>query len=106
MSLEQKVRLIKEAILAIVESESIECSGVIQHGSFEIHPKHLAFCVCVDTEPERARLESDWDLKNRLYGTLVEFAYPEEGRPEVRIGFESKEAVDRESGGNWQFHFK
>jgi hypothetical protein len=64
------------------------------------------YWICVRTDAERDRLASDPNLVASLRQTLVECAYPLEGRSEVHIGFESQETVDRESEGNWWYHWK
>ena len=96
-----------EAMISkIVAAEVIEKHWVTHYGANGIHPRHLVFWVCVQSDKERDRLQSDNALMGRLKQTLVDVNYPEEGRDYVHLGFESQETVDRESNGNWYHHWK
>ena len=103
----EKVTLqIEKAIKGIMKEASVEKVWVTHYGANDIHPRHLVYWVCVDTDTEKHRLEVDADLMSRLRGLLVDFDYPQEGRDGVHIGFESTETVNRESNGNWWHHWK
>lgn len=106
LPIEQLVIRIQQAMQAIVEGESGERAWVTYSGAVSIDPRHLSYCVCVETDAEKKRLESRWPLRNRLFGLLVENGFPDDCRDSVRILFESQETVDRESGGNWYRHWK
>lgn len=97
---------IEEAIKQLMSAETREKFWVTHYGANEIHPKHLVYWICVPSDAEKARLESDVMLLARLHELLVLHQYPERGRGGVFIGFESQQTVDRESKGNWWYHWK
>lgn len=97
---------IEKAIESLTASETKEKFWVTHYGANDIHPKHLVYWICVQSDAEKERLQTDSDLYRRLRRLLVEHDYPISGRSEVHIGFESQETVDRESGGNWYHHWK
>ena len=104
--LEKTVEAIEEALAAVVRPVAREEVWVTHYGAFDIHPRHLAYWLCVKTDAEKQRLIADETLMRKLREVLVAYAYPPEGRDSVHIGFESQETVDRESGGNWWHHWK
>ena len=96
-----------EALISLIATDEVtEKHWVTHYGANDIHPKHLVFWICVQTDKERDRLISDKPLMERLRNTLIEVDYPKEGRDFVFIGFESQETVDRESNGHWWHHWK
>lgn len=97
---------IRSEMERILQGVTKEESWVTKYGAFDIHPRHLVFWLCVQSDRERDRLKADAELRDRLRQVLVAWSYPAEGRDEVYIGFESQETVDRLSGGNWWHHFK
>ena len=106
LPLASKVEAIEKDIEATVRAVAKEELWVARYGVFDIHPRHLVYWICVETDAEKQRLQADEPLMQRLRALLVRYDYPPEGREFVTIGFESKETVDRESGGNWWFHWK
>ena len=105
-AIERVTLQIEAEIKRIMKGESAEKVWVTHYGANDIHPRHLVYWVCVDSDKEKHRLESDTELTSRLRELLVRCDYPEEGRSGVQIGFESTETVDRESNGNWWHHWK
>jgi hypothetical protein len=103
----QRVTLeIESAMKALIAPRVREPFTVIHYGANDIHPSHLVYWICVQSDAEKRRLEDDVGLMQELRGLLAQHDYPEEGRRGVHIGYESQETVDRESGGNWWHHFK
>jgi hypothetical protein len=103
----QEVTLrIEEAMKTLAAAEVKEKFWVMHYGANDIHPKHLVYWICVQSDAEKKRLEEDVGLNRRLRSLLTEYQYPISGRDEVHIGFESQETVDRESRGNWWHHWK
>ena len=96
----------EELIRAIASAAVTEEHWVTHYGANDIHPRHLVFWICVESDAERDRLRSDAALMERIRNTLDVVDYPEEGKAGVHFGFESQETVDRESGGNWWHHWK
>ncbi len=97
---------IEQAIQALASQMTTEVVWTTHYGANDIHPKHLVYWICVESEQERQKLSTNQQLKNDLRALLVTHNYPIEGRAGVRIGFESQEAVDRDSGGNWRHHWQ
>ena len=97
---------VREMISDAVAPEVTEKYEIIYYGANYVHPGFLAFWICVQSDRERDRLRSNRGLMNRLRQTFVDADYPEDGRDDVDIGFESQETVNRESGGDWYKHFK
>jgi hypothetical protein len=97
---------IEKAMAAKIRAVVKEKHWVTHYGANDIHPKHLVYWICVQSDVEKKRLESDEGLYRSLRILLDEYQYPIEGRDAVHIGFESQETVDRESGGNWWHHWK
>lgn len=106
MNIKKITEKAEKLISRIAKGEVKEKHWVTHYGANDIHPKHLVFWICVQTDTERDRLKSDKSLMERLRQTLFEVNYPEEGRDLVFIGFESQETVDRESDGHWWHHWK
>lgn len=93
-------------INAIAKSTVKEKYWITHYGANDIHPKYLVIWICVKTDVEKNRLNNDTNLMESMRNVLNEVNYPEEGRTGVHIGFESRETVDRDSDGNWYFHWK
>lgn len=97
---------IEQAIKELLDEVTTEKFWVTHYGANDIHPKHLVYWICIESDEERRRLTNSYQLNTELKALLVLHNYPIEGRDGVRIGFESQETVDRESGGNWWHHWK
>jgi len=97
---------IETAIQNAVAPLTRERCWVTHYGANHIHPKHLVYWICVQTDKEKSRFEKDTALLARLRELLVQYNYPEEGRAGVFIGYESQETVNRESKGNYWHHWK
>ncbi|RVU00046.1 hypothetical protein EOD41_13880 [Mucilaginibacter limnophilus] len=105
-NLKQKVLAIEVQIKQLVKQYCTENYWITHYGSFDIHPKHLVYWICVKSDKMKASLEQNTILNEQLRFVLRDNDYPEEGINHVHIGFESQETVDRESDGNWWFHWK
>ena len=97
---------IEDALSAVIKKVAKEKHWITHYGANHIHPKHLVYWICVQSDTEKKRLEADLDLNRSLRNILTEYDYPVEGRDLVYIGFEPQETVDRESDGNWWHHWK
>jgi hypothetical protein len=97
---------IEKALAKLAAAEIREKHWVTHYGANDIHPRHLVYWICVQTDREKERLERAQDFQARLRSILDEYEYPIEGRAHVFIGFESQETVTRDSGGNWWHHWK
>jgi len=105
-SIQSVTKTIQSALARGVAASAREKSWVTYYGANDIHPRHLVYWICVESDAEKERLVADTALYAELRGLLTRYNYPTEGRDEVHIGFESQETVNRESGGNWWQHWK
>ena len=104
--LEDKINAIEAEMEDIVQTLTSEAVWTTHYGAFDIDPKHLVYKICLKSDAERIRLATDADLKNQLRDLLEKHDYPEQARSKVYIGFESEEAINRESGGNPWRHWQ
>jgi hypothetical protein len=104
--IDQVTTLIERAIIDEIGRHTKEKFWVTHYGANHIHPKHLVYWVVVGSDHEKCRLEADSALMATLRSLLVKYDYPVEGRDWVHIGIESQETADRESGGNFYYHWK
>lgn len=93
---------IKDLVMTVVQEDV----WVTYYGANDVHPKHLVYWICVQSDAEKRRLQNDQALYTNLRQLLTTHNYPSSGREGVRIGFESQETVDRVSNGNWWHHWK
>jgi hypothetical protein len=105
-SIEDLTLRIEGEMRSLALAHAKEKSWVLRFGANHIHPRHLVFVVCVLTDAEKKRLESDFEFLRQLRALLDKHDYPIAARKDVVIDFESQETVDRESGGNWYYHLK
>jgi hypothetical protein len=98
--------IIETELKTILSGHVTEPYWVTHYGANHIHPKHLVYWICVKSDKEKKRLQTDHDLMSKLRNVLDIYNYPSEGRDSVYIGYESQETVDRESKGNWYWHWK
>jgi hypothetical protein len=98
--------MVQEKISIICTAELRERFELSHYGANYIHPGFLVFWIRIQSDKERDRLRSDVQLMHRLRQTLIEAGYPEEGRNDVDINFESQETINREYGGNWYNYMK
>lgn len=105
-SIQSVTKTIQSALARRVAASVREKSWVTYYGANDIHPRHLVYWICVESDAEKERLAADTMLYAELRELLTRYNYPAEGRDEVYIGFESRETVDRESGGDWWQHWK
>ena len=104
--MKDKILRIKGDIEKLIKSICEEKFWVEWYGAYDIDPKNLAFWICVPTDETKERLELNSDLMDNIRLLFDKYDYPEQARKHVHIGFESQEAVDRESNGDWYLHFK
>ena len=97
---------IEAAMWSLMSTKAAEKCSVTHYGANHIHPKHLVYWICVQSDAEKKRLTNDVELNRKLRSLLVDYDYPLAGREDVFIGFESQETVSRDSGGNWWHHWK
>ncbi len=82
-----------------------EIVGNLHYGANYIHPKHLAIWYFVRTnrDLEEARANGmEQGLRAETRRLLSRFGYPKSVLPEVHVGMESRENVDK-AGGDWRY---
>ncbi len=104
--IEDKIIKIESEIEAMVKAVTDEKVWTTHYGAFDIDPKHLVIKVCVESDDERGRLLRNKVLQSQLQDVLEKHRYPAKARPNVSIGFESDETINRESGGNPRHHWQ
>jgi uncharacterized damage-inducible protein DinB len=101
-----KILNIKGDIEKLIKPICSERFFVDWYGAYDINPKHLVYWICVQSDKMKNRLSGNIELMTALRALLEKHDYPAESQKFVHIGFESQETVDRESKGNWYYHFK
>ncbi len=104
--LARKIKRIEAGIVRLFKKQVGIDTSIWSYGAYEIDPKYLVFVIRVDTDKTRDRLRADEALKQGLFQLLVEEDWPEPAREHVHFSIESEETVQRESGGNWFYHYK
>ena len=103
--LKWKIWRIEAAVKSLVKAKGFK-PIVWSFGAYYIDPKHLVFVVGVPTDAEREQLKSTESFAQALRKLLDKYGWPEQARKHVAFDIESQEAVDRESNGNWWYHYK
>ncbi|AYL93870.1 hypothetical protein [Mucilaginibacter celer] len=104
--IKKKILAIRRDMKTIIAAVCDERYWIDWFGSYDVHPKYLAFWICVKSDDMKMKLKSDEELYKKLRSLLDQHGYPIEGRDGVFIGFESQETVDRESHGRWEVHLQ
>lgn len=104
--LKQKIQNIKASIQQLIPLFCSEKFDITWYGAYDIDPKYLVYWICVQTDQTKHEMQNNIQLNKELRQLLEEYEYPIEAQKFVSIGFESQETVNRESNGNWWYHFK
>jgi hypothetical protein len=70
-------------------------------GAVDLDPRRLAYWIFTRTDAERDRLAANQGLVEAFRVIVRKAGYPASAVPKVGFGFESKETVDRDFGGNY-----
>lgn len=103
--LKWKVWRIESSVKAMLRAAGMK-PLVWSFGAYYIDPKHMVFVVGVRSDRERDLLRKDDAFLARLKLLLVKFNWPAAARGGVQFDVESQETVDRETNGNWWYHYK
>jgi hypothetical protein len=104
--IKRKILDIKADIENLIRPVCSERFFVDWYGAYDINPKHLVYWICVQSDKMKNNLTGNIELTTSLRYLLAKHAYPADSQKFVHIGFESQETVNRESKGNWYYHFK
>ena len=103
--LKRKIRRIESELRKMLRSKGIK-PNVWSFGAYYIDPKHLVFVVGVSTDHEKASLKNSPDFGAQMRGLLDKYNWPIAARSAVSFDVESQETVERETDGNWWYHYK
>ena len=103
--LKWKIWRIEAAIRRMLRDEGVQ-PRVWSFGAYYIDPKYLVFVVGVTSDEEKDRLRADGTFNEEMKCLLAAYNWPIQARAAVVFDIESQETVDRESKGNWWYHYK
>jgi hypothetical protein len=103
--LEWKVWRIESGLKALLKDAGIK-PLVWSFGAYYIDPKHLVFVVGVPTDQDKSKLKSDPNFDSAMRFLLTKYNWPLMAREYVAFDIESQQTVDRETNGNWWYHYK
>ena len=103
--LKWKICRIESAIKSLIKTENSK-PIVWSFGSYTIDPKYLTFVVGISTDEKRNQLRNNTEFNKSLKLLLAKFNWPKKARNYVTFDIESQETVDRETNGNWWYHYK
>jgi hypothetical protein len=106
ISLKEKIADIKADIENVMHDYCPEEFNVTWYAAYDIDPKYLVYWICIQTDKVKRELNDNVRLNDKLRRLLDKHQYPSNAQKHIRIEFASKETVDRESEGNWYYHFK
>ena len=66
----------------------------------------MVFVVGVPTDEAKEALKSNSSFSAAMKNLLEVYYWPKPARPDVAFDIESQETVDRDSNGNWWYHYK
>jgi hypothetical protein len=101
--------MIDEVFIKTILQKGKEAKEKVQSGFSDISLQQLNWKPLPETWSIAQCLEhlaGNIELMSALRALLERHEYPSESQKFVHIGFESQETVDRESKGNWYYHFK
>ena len=104
-SLKWKISCIESNLKAMLKAGGIK-PRVWSFGAYDIDPKHLVFVVGVSTDAEKESLQKNHVFQSEIKALLTKHDWPVAAREHVLFDIESQETVDRETEGNWWYHYK
>lgn len=103
--LKWKIWRIESSIERLVLDQGFE-PKVWSFGAYYIDPKYLVFVVGVTTDEAKETLKQSDNFNASMRALLGTFNWPKQARENVVFSIESQETVDRDSNGNWWYHYK
>jgi hypothetical protein len=103
--LKWKIWQIENSLKKQIKSRGIK-PNVWSFGAYYIDPKNIVFVAGVQTDEEKEKLKTDIKIQNQMKELLERFNWPLDARKYVTFDIESQETVNRETNGNWWYHYK
>jgi hypothetical protein len=104
-SLKWKIWRIESSLRLLLKDAGIK-PLIWSFGAYYIDPKYLVFVVGVPSDEEKNRLKTDPHFDQAMGALLIKHNWPLIAREHVIFDIESQETVDRETNGNWWYHYK
>jgi hypothetical protein len=105
--LDAKIKAAIRLIDGLLKTLSQEKSHVTHFGATDIDPKHLAVCLCVQSDAECKRMINELDsIRAQVLEYFASVNYPAEAIPSIDVSIASQETVNRDFAGSWWYFFK
>ena len=105
-SLERLISNIKGDLRNLLKDYTKEKVNIYDYGITPTNLNNFALCIIVASDAEKQRLFQLSTLNETIWGIFKKRNYPIDAIQNVQIKYESRETIQRESKGNWNYHFR